>query len=209
MFEILIFWLIFSFVVGLVASDRKLGFGGGLLLSLLLSPIIGFIVAVLSPARNPQPVKLVDKDGQPINTSQFKVSASSTKEEIRAFEIQKLVELEGLKDRGVITPQEFEKLRDAILSDVREEIRKEMFPGEKQVDISPKVESAESYSMGGLGHPVGWSGPNKHVSQDEDSDYKEYSEYKGILSGVSTGGVVLIFIGLLAIGIILTNTCAG
>jgi hypothetical protein len=201
MFEIFIFWLIFSFVVGLVASDRKLGFGGGLLLSLLLSPIIGFIVAVLSPARNPQPVKLVDKDGKPINTSQFTVNASMTKEQVRGLEIQKLLELEGLKDRGVISTEEFDKLKSVILSGVREDIAFEKTNIE-QVE-SEDTKSSESYSMGSLGHLVRSSGPNKHVPQDDDS------EYKGPLADVSTGGVLLLFIGVLGVCVALINSCVG
>lgn len=39
-------WLIFSFVVGAIASSRGKSFGMHFLLSLLLSPLIGLIVAL-------------------------------------------------------------------------------------------------------------------------------------------------------------------
>ncbi len=42
-------WLFFCIIVGVIASKRKLGFFGGFILSLILSPLIGFIFAILSP----------------------------------------------------------------------------------------------------------------------------------------------------------------
>jgi hypothetical protein len=46
---LLLGWLIFSFVVGIVRSSRGGGFFGMFLLSLLLSPIIGLILALAIP----------------------------------------------------------------------------------------------------------------------------------------------------------------
>jgi tetratricopeptide (TPR) repeat protein len=47
--EIIIPWIILSFIIAFIGSDRKIGYGGTLLLSLLLSPIIGAIFALASP----------------------------------------------------------------------------------------------------------------------------------------------------------------
>jgi hypothetical protein len=41
-------WIILSFVVGFVGSDREIGFWGAFLLSLLLSPLIGLIIVLVS-----------------------------------------------------------------------------------------------------------------------------------------------------------------
>lgn len=41
-------WIILSFVVAFIGSDRKIGYFGTLILSLLLSPIIGAIFALAS-----------------------------------------------------------------------------------------------------------------------------------------------------------------
>lgn len=46
--EIFIPWLIFSIVVGVIGSSRKIGFAGAFILSLLLSPLIGFIITIFS-----------------------------------------------------------------------------------------------------------------------------------------------------------------
>jgi len=44
-------WIILSFIVAFIGSDRKIGYGGTLLLSLLLSPIIGALFAIASPRK--------------------------------------------------------------------------------------------------------------------------------------------------------------
>jgi len=55
--EIIFGWVILSFIVAFIGSDRKIGYLGTLGLSLLLSPLIGAIVALASqrkPVRNYQ-----------------------------------------------------------------------------------------------------------------------------------------------------------
>jgi len=47
--EIAISWIIFSFVAGAVGANRKIGFAATFILSLLLSPLIGLILAFASP----------------------------------------------------------------------------------------------------------------------------------------------------------------
>jgi len=45
---IIIFWIGLALLVGVVGKNRKIGFGGAFFLSLLLSPIIGLVIALLS-----------------------------------------------------------------------------------------------------------------------------------------------------------------
>jgi membrane protein implicated in regulation of membrane protease activity len=40
-------WFILAFVAGIFGWEKKIGFWGAFLLSLLLSPLIGFIIAIL------------------------------------------------------------------------------------------------------------------------------------------------------------------
>jgi phosphate/sulfate permease len=47
---IFLLWILLSFIVGAIGSDRELGFFWSIFISLTLSPIIGFI-AVLSSKR--------------------------------------------------------------------------------------------------------------------------------------------------------------
>lgn len=48
------FWFAFSLAAGAVASNKTLGFWGGFLLSLLLSPLIGFIIVAASSSKQPK-----------------------------------------------------------------------------------------------------------------------------------------------------------
>jgi len=45
---IFILWIIFSFIIAFIGNDRKIGYGRTLILSLLLSPIIGALFAIAS-----------------------------------------------------------------------------------------------------------------------------------------------------------------
>lgn len=48
MMEIFIFWIGISLLVGVVGKDRNIGFGFAFLWAILLSPIIGLVIALLS-----------------------------------------------------------------------------------------------------------------------------------------------------------------
>ncbi|MDD3050273.1 MAG: hypothetical protein PHR06_03935, partial [Candidatus Cloacimonetes bacterium] len=45
---LIIGWLVLSFIVATIGRDRKIGYGNTLILSLLLSPIIGALFAIAS-----------------------------------------------------------------------------------------------------------------------------------------------------------------
>ena len=44
----IILWIVFSILIGMVGKDRNIGFAGAFFLSLLLSPLIGLIIALVS-----------------------------------------------------------------------------------------------------------------------------------------------------------------
>jgi hypothetical protein len=46
-----IVWVIFTFLVSRYGASRRLGSGWAFVLSLIFSPVIGFIIAVLSGRR--------------------------------------------------------------------------------------------------------------------------------------------------------------
>ncbi|MBS1757402.1 MAG: hypothetical protein JSU03_09005 [Bacteroidetes bacterium] len=50
-------WIIFSFVVGFIGSGRKIGFAGAFFLSLLLSPLIRLIIALVSKDKETEQYK--------------------------------------------------------------------------------------------------------------------------------------------------------
>ena len=42
------FWIVFAILVGLIGQDRKIGFGMAFFLSLILSPLIGLVIVLVS-----------------------------------------------------------------------------------------------------------------------------------------------------------------
>lgn len=64
---IFIIWISLSIIIGIAGINRKIGGAGAFFLSLLLSPIIGFIVVMVSDKKNhinsSNPLLVVYKDG--------------------------------------------------------------------------------------------------------------------------------------------------
>lgn len=52
---IIILWIGICMLVGVVGNDRKIGFGMAFLWALLLSPIIGLVIALLSQKNKKEP----------------------------------------------------------------------------------------------------------------------------------------------------------
>ncbi len=49
--DIIFVWLVFAFLVGLIGSSRKIGFFKAFLAAVFLSPIIGLVIALISPSK--------------------------------------------------------------------------------------------------------------------------------------------------------------
>tara|TARA_B100000787_G_scaffold166678_1_gene152265 strand:+ start:547 stop:1323 length:777 start_codon:yes stop_codon:yes gene_type:complete len=115
-FELFIGWLVLSFVIGFLGSSRKIGFGGAFFASLLLSPIIGLIITLVSKSNDDEEYKertlRVQQEQQEtlIKMSLPKPSAVSG-----LSIIQELEKLKNLKDGGVINEDEFLNLKKKIL----------------------------------------------------------------------------------------------
>lgn len=85
--ELFLFWIVISVLVGVFASSKnRSGFGWGLL-SLLISPVITLIIVALLPRKEQASQSLEDK----------------------------LREIERLKTSGVITEDEYQTKRKAII----------------------------------------------------------------------------------------------
>ncbi|MUP46558.1 SHOCT domain-containing protein [Gramella sp. BOM4] len=105
--EIFIFWLIFSLVVGFIGSNRKIGFWAAFLLSLLLSPLLGLIIALVSKSNDSYDYEnKVLKNQNEQNDKLSKIaqnSAHSISEELKNLKL--------LREQNEITEEEFQKLR--------------------------------------------------------------------------------------------------
>lgn len=110
--EIFIFWIIFSLIVGFIGSGRKIGFWGAFLCSLLLSPLLGSIIALVSKSNESSEYKnkvLKDQNEQRERLSKLeKDSAYSITAELQKLKL--------MRDQDEITDEEFQKLRNKILN---------------------------------------------------------------------------------------------
>jgi phosphate/sulfate permease len=111
-------WIVFSVVVGFVGRDRELGFWKSFLLSIILSPIIGFIFAVLSKNIEDEDYKFklmqVLKEQQKLLAQISQASQLRTSGSINiATELEKL---DKMNKDGRITDEEFQKLKYKIIN---------------------------------------------------------------------------------------------
>lgn len=110
-------WIIFSFVVGFVGSSRKIGFWRAFFLSLLLSPIIGLIIALVSKNIADEEYKeQILKAQQKQQVALSRMIESKPVENTNFSIIEELGKLKKLKDSNVITEEEFISLKKKVIA---------------------------------------------------------------------------------------------
>lgn len=70
----IVIWIVLSIILGIAGSYRKIGGAGAFFLSLLLSPLVGFIVVMVSAKKEDSRYILIWSDGteRPVEFSQIK-----------------------------------------------------------------------------------------------------------------------------------------
>lgn len=107
---IFIGWLIFAFIVGFIGSDRKIGFWGAFLWSVLLSPLIGLIITLVS-----------ESNAAAKQREETKNLIKAQNELIR----QQTEALKKIQDPNYLTPEEQNKLeKEKTISDYKEKYSK-------------------------------------------------------------------------------------
>lgn len=104
--EYLIVYAILCLIVGYLSSDTKLGFGSGFLLSVLLTPVVGFIIYLLYPAKQAAPPPNYQQHMPPPQ-----LPAKNAIDEMK----EKLQKLEEIKKANLITESEYQELRKRTL----------------------------------------------------------------------------------------------
>ena len=94
---IVLSWLVLCFLAGAIGTNRKIGFWGTFFLSVLLSPLIGGIIALASPR----------KENVIIINQEKKTKSNSVADEIKKYQ--------ELKESGAITEVEFLKIKSKLL----------------------------------------------------------------------------------------------
>ena len=104
----ILLWVIFCIVPAMIASGKGRSGMGFFLLSLFLSPLIGLIAALIaSPAQKPQTVIVNQSPGvvQPI-----------PHEHIVEDHVAVLERLSGLREKGIISEEEFITEKSKLLN---------------------------------------------------------------------------------------------
>lgn len=99
---IFVLWFFFSLVVGAMGSGRNIGFWGAFLLSLILSPLIGFIIVIFSSS------KAIQEDVREIKNSMSQRTNHS--------QVQELERLARLKTEGHLSEEEYQSLKRKLLA---------------------------------------------------------------------------------------------
>ncbi len=105
-------WIIFSIIVGVVGSGRKIGFFGALFVSLLLSPLIGLIITLISKSKEQEAYEEKILTTQK-NQEETLTNISSSKN----FSVSdELIKLKELRKQNEISEEEFQDLRRRLLN---------------------------------------------------------------------------------------------
>lgn len=107
-------WIILSFIVGFIGSDRKIGFGGAFFISLIFSPLIGLIFTLISKTNAEEKYRESVLETQRSQQESLKKLSESkvTQKNSIADEIEKL---QSLKNNNIISEEEFARLKNKII----------------------------------------------------------------------------------------------
>lgn len=95
-----ILWVILSFVVGNLGSKRTIGYGWALFWSLIFSPIVGAIIVLCYPRK--EDVEYQER------------MLAATRRAAEKSELDELIKAKSLLDQGVLSPEEFAKIKFRI-----------------------------------------------------------------------------------------------
>lgn len=113
--EIVIFWIILSLFVGALGSSRNIGFAGAFFLSLLLSPVIGFIITIVSKDKEEEKRKAEMLINQQQQTQVLQQTLSKGNQQNLTDELERISKL---KEQGHITADEYQKLKNNIIAKI-------------------------------------------------------------------------------------------
>lgn len=110
--EIIFGWLLLSIIAGAIGSSRNIGFWGTFLLSLILSPLVGIIVALASRRKDDIHYQkellstIANRPQQVVSTKEYDTDDITSQ----------LERITKLKSEGHITEEEFQSIKSRILA---------------------------------------------------------------------------------------------
>jgi len=135
--EYILLWLFFSFIIGIVGSNRKIGYWNTFFISLLLSPLLGLIVALCSKKEN----KIYYQDNiQKEKSCQSHAIPQKTSTSLQSISLSSITEglekLKKLKDENVITNEEFLILKNKAINSYKEDLNETSISNIKMDDYN-------------------------------------------------------------------------
>jgi len=110
---IIIFWIGLSILIGAIGSSRNIGFAGALLVSLFLTPLIGLIVTLASKDVEEEKRKAQQLINQQQQTRALQEMNKKSNQQNVTDELERIAKL---KEQGNLTEEEYQKLKNAIIS---------------------------------------------------------------------------------------------
>ncbi len=105
-----IFLLILSILVGVVATNKVMGFWGGFLWSLFLSPFIGIVIVLASKSKKQKQLEQIAL----LNTENLGLSNN------HPSLIKELEVAQNLKEKNFLTEEEYQEARQKIFEKWKE-----------------------------------------------------------------------------------------
>jgi hypothetical protein len=148
-----IIWIVSSLVIGVIASDRTIGFWGALLISLCFSPLIGLIFTLLSKTN--KEVNYRNSILRTQKSQQESLQKIAELETIQRVSIADEIEkLEKLKINNSITEDEFLKLKNKIIGSTennhKTEVLEKSYPHSVNQNVgikNPSFSSQKKYIL--------------------------------------------------------------
>lgn len=101
-----IIWIFLALICGAIGSSRKMGFWGVFFVSLLLSPVVGILVAIFAKSKKDhlRELEMLEAVKRQANNTTPNVSIADELEKIQR-----------LRDAGTISEEEYNKMRSNLL----------------------------------------------------------------------------------------------
>lgn len=106
---VFISWIILSFVVAWIGADRRIGCWMGFVISILLSPLVGFIFVLISKSKSE-----IEKEEKILNVQLEQKELLEKLNDKKDISTQ-LNELVSLRDNGILTEEEYTKAKSKLL----------------------------------------------------------------------------------------------
>ena len=113
-----IVWFVLSLILGVVGSDRKIGFFGAFAASLFLSPLIGFIITLASKTKDAEQYEMQLLNAQRNQVASLKniqdqqLAGNTNKKSVS----EELESLQKMKEAGNLTEDEYQQAKAKVIS---------------------------------------------------------------------------------------------